>query len=80
MRVKKGLVIDGVVVELLKELGAGYELYESSEEIEGGYGKRYYIAYNGVVMFELTAVADGDDMAHIDEFNVRLIGEEINDE
>lgn len=75
MRVEKRLTINGTVVELVKKLGLDYDLFRQVEPYKDNYGERYYIAYDGVVMFEITAVADGDDMAHIEEFDVKLLEE-----
>ena len=75
MRVEKLLTIDGVVVEEVKKMPMGYTLYKSTSRIEGGAGVLYYIAYDGVVMFEITAIADGDDMACVSTFDVKFIDE-----
>ena len=75
MRVEKRLTINGIVVELVKKLGLDYDLLKQGEPYESGYGERYFIVYDGVVMFEITAVADGDDMAHIEDFDVKLLDE-----
>lgn len=75
MRVEKLLTIDGVVVEEVKKMPMGYTLYKSTSRIEAGAGALYYIAYDGIVMFEITAIADGDDMAHIESFDVKYIDE-----
>lgn len=79
MRVETRLTINGTVVELVKKLGFSYDLLKQVEPYAGGYGERYFIVYDGVVMFEITAVADGDDMAHIEEFDVKLLEEQNND-
>ena len=75
MRVEVLKTIDGIVVKEVKKMPMGYTLYKSTAEISGGAGERYYIAYDGIVMFEITAVADGDDMAHIESFDVKLLDE-----
>lgn len=75
MRVEVLKTIDGIVVKEVKKMPMGYTLYQSTARIEGGAGELYYIAYDGVVMFEITAVADGDDMAHIEKFDVNLLDE-----
>lgn len=75
MRVEVLKTIDGIVVKEVKKMPMGYTLYQSTADISGGAGERYYIAYDGVVMFEITAVADGDDMAHIESFDVKLLSE-----
>ena len=75
MRVEKRLTINGIVVELVKKLGLDYDLLKQVEPYKSGYGERYFIAYNGVVMFEITAVADGDDMACVSSFDVKFMGE-----
>lgn len=75
MRVEKLLTIDGVVVEEVKKMPMGYALYKSTSRIEGGAGVLYYIAYDGIVMFEITAIADGDDMACVSTFDVNFVDE-----
>lgn len=75
MRVKILKTIDGVVVEEVKKMPMGYTLYKSTSRIEGGAGVLYYIAYDGIVMFEITAIADGDDMACVSTFDVKFIDE-----
>lgn len=79
MRVENRLTINGTVVELVKKLGFSYDLLKQVEPYKGGYGERYFIVYDGVVMFEITAIADGDDMAHIEDFDVKLLEEQNND-
>lgn len=79
MRVENRLTINGTVVELVKKLGFSYDLLKQVKPYENGYGERYFIVYDGVVMFEITAVADGDDMAHIENFDVKLLEEQDND-
>ena len=75
MRVKVLKTIDGIVVEEVKKMPMGYTLYKSTSRIEGGAGVLYYIAYDGIVMFEITAIADGDDMACVSTFDVKFIDE-----
>ena len=75
MRVEVLKTIDGIVVKEVKKMSMGYTLYKSTAKIRDGAGELYYIAYDGVVMFEITAVADGDDMAHIEFFDVKLLDE-----
>ena len=75
MRVEVLKTIDGIVVKEVKKMPMGYTLYKSTSKIEGGAGELYYITYDGVVMFEITAIAGGDDMAHIETFDVNLIDE-----
>lgn len=80
MRVEKKLVIDGEPVEEVENLGLNYRLYRTTSSVEDGYGERYYIAYDGVVMFAITAVANGDCCAHISEFYVKLLDKGTDDE
>lgn len=75
MRIEVLKTIDGIVVKEVKKMPMGYTLYKSTAKIRDGAGELYYIAYDGVVMFEITAVADGDDMAHIEFFDVKLLDE-----
>lgn len=80
MRVEKKLVIDGEPVEEVENLGLNYRLYRTTNSVEDGYGERYYIAYDGVVMFAITAVANGSCSAHISEFYVKLLDKGTDDE
>lgn len=75
MRVEVLKTINGIVVKEVKKMPMGYTLYQSTADISGGAGERYYIAYDGVVMFEITAIADGDDMACVSTFDVKFIDE-----
>lgn len=80
MRIEKKLVIDGEPVEEVENLGLNYRLYRTTNRVEDGYGERYYIAYDGVVMFSITAIANGDCCAHISEFYVKLLDKGTDDE
>lgn len=75
MRVEVLKTIDGIVVKEVKKMPMGYTLYKSTARIKDGAGELYYIAYDGIVMFEIIVVADGDDMAHIEDFDVKFIDE-----
>lgn len=74
MRVEVLKTINGIVVKEVKKMPMGYTLYKSTAEISGGAGELYYITYDGVVMFEITAIAGGD-MAYIESFDVKLLDE-----
>lgn len=69
-KLSRSFTINNNVVEHEKDLGNGYAVYT---EIASGYGMTKYIVKNDEVLFSIYAEADGDDMAHISEFDINLM-------
>lgn len=62
----KSFTIDGKVVEYCGKLGDGFELYARQD-----YTQEYrYIVKDGTVWFVIRVDADGDECAHISQFDV----------
>lgn len=65
-KVEKSFTIDGQVVEYCGELGNGFELYAREDRWQ----EYRYIVKNGTVWFEICVAAEGDECAHVSQFDV----------
>lgn len=62
--------INGNVVDFEQDLGKGYKVYTRNDS---GCGLQKYITYNNKVLFDIYVEADGDECAHISEFDITLL-------
>lgn len=70
-KLETSFTINGTVVEFEEDLGSGYKVYL---ENRSDYGITKYIVRDNKVIFSIYAEADGDEMAHISELNINLMG------
>lgn len=70
--VETSYTINGNIVYLEKDLGKGYKVYA---ENNSGYGQQKYITHNDKVLFDIYVEADGDECAHIEQFNITFLDE-----
>ena len=64
--VVKSFTIDGQVVKYCGKLGKGFELYAREDRTQ----EYRYIVKDGTVWFVICVDADGDECAHVSQFDV----------
>lgn len=72
VNIKTNYTINGNIVFLEKDLGKGYKIYAESCSI---CSSQKYITCDDKVLFSLYVEADGDECAHISEFDITLLDE-----